>query len=130
MSSDMQVVDSCGWIDYLEGGSHRASFRPIIHDTEHLMVPAIIFYEVFKYFKRSYSDQDACQAAFAMKEARQIQIDHVLAFQAADLALEHDLAMGDALILATARAYYATLHTLDRHFEGIEGVELHRSKPQ
>ena len=121
--TQMVVIDSCGWINYIEDGLHADSFEPLILDTDHLIVPTIVFYEVFKYFKREYSDNDACQAGFSMKEGRLVPIDHVLTFQGADLALEHSLAMGDALILAVARAYRATLYTMDAHFQGIAGVE-------
>lgn len=118
----MNVVDSNGWIQYLEGGPHRALFRPLIHDTEHLLVPATVFYEVYKYFALHYSVHDACQAGFAMKEGRFIETTLVLSFQAADLSLEYKLPHADAHILAVARAYYARLHTLDSHFEGVPGV--------
>ena len=45
-----------------------------------------------------------------------------LALSAADLSLEHGLAMADAFVLATARQFRAELVTSDRDFEGIDGV--------
>ena len=41
---------------------------------------------------------------------------------AADLSLEHGLAMADALILATAKLFRAELITSDRDFERVPGV--------
>jgi len=39
------------------------------------------------------------------------------------LSLEHKLPMADSIILATARAYKATLWTQDEHFKNLPGVE-------
>ncbi|HEV7768946.1 MAG TPA: hypothetical protein VGQ76_28390 [Thermoanaerobaculia bacterium] len=41
---------------------------------------------------------------------------------AADLSLEHRLAMADALVLATTRQFDAILVISDRDFEGLPGV--------
>jgi len=41
---------------------------------------------------------------------------------AAHISIELKLAMADSIILATARAYNATLWTQDEHFKDIEGV--------
>jgi predicted nucleic acid-binding protein len=39
------------------------------------------------------------------------------------LSLEHKLPLADSIILATARAYQATLWTQDEHFRGLSGVQ-------
>ena len=46
-----------------------------------------------------------------------------LAISAARLSLQKQLPLADSVILATARAYEATLWTQEADFEGIEGVE-------
>jgi len=120
--SGMHVVDSCGWINYFENGRFADDFESILLDIEHLIVPTIIFYEVFKYFMREHGNDSAFEVGFAMKEAELVPVSHVIAFQAADLSLEHRLGMGDALILASARAYYAKFYTLDADFDGLDGV--------
>ena len=43
---------------------------------------------------------------------------------ASKLSLRHALPMADAIILATARAFEATLWTQDAHFKGIDSVNL------
>jgi predicted nucleic acid-binding protein len=45
-----------------------------------------------------------------------------LALSAAQLSVAHSLPMADSLILATARAYNATLWTQDEHFKDLPGV--------
>jgi len=47
-----------------------------------------------------------------------------LALEAARLSVDTSLAMADSIILATARAYDATLWTQDAHFEGMNGVQF------
>ena len=57
-----------------------------------------------------------------MQRTRIVAITQELALTAADVSLAHDLAMADALILATANAYRAELITSDADFAGIENV--------
>jgi predicted nucleic acid-binding protein len=52
-----------------------------------------------------------------------------LALSAARLSVAFGLPMADSVILATSRAYSATLWTEDAHFAGIEGVRYVPSSP-
>ena len=42
------VVDSSGWLEYFADSERAAFFAPAIEDTDHLIVPTICIYEVFK----------------------------------------------------------------------------------
>lgn len=53
-------------------------------------------------------------------------LDESLALEAADLSLEHGLAMADAMILATATRHRAAVVTAATDFEGPPGVTLIR----
>ena len=44
----MNVVDSSGWLEYLTDSDRADFFAAAIEDTEHLLVPVICIYEVFK----------------------------------------------------------------------------------
>ena len=44
----MNVVDTSGWLEYFTEGENADFFAPAIVDTEHLIVPVICIYEVFK----------------------------------------------------------------------------------
>jgi predicted nucleic acid-binding protein len=57
-----------------------------------------------------------------------VDLSQELAISAALLSHEHHLPMADAMILSTARAYDATLWTLDAHFKGIDGVKWFEKK--
>jgi predicted nucleic acid-binding protein len=49
-------------------------------------------------------------------------LDISMALSAAKISLAMSLPMADSVILATARAFGATLWTQDEHFKNIEGV--------
>src|SRR4051812_45693335 len=84
--------------------------------------PVIVLYEVYKRLKRELSEDDAVIAISAMQRSQVVAIDQEIALTAADLSLEHGLAMADALVLATAQKFQAELVTSDRDFERIGGV--------
>jgi predicted nucleic acid-binding protein len=82
----------------------------------------MVVYEVYKRLKRDLSEADAVVAVSAMQRTRVVPITIELALTAADLSLEHGLAMADAMILATANLYRAELVTSDKDFERLAGV--------
>ena len=87
-----------------------------------MITPVIVIYEVYKRLKRDLSEDEAIIAVSAMQRSQVVPIDQELALTAADLSLDHGLAMADALVLATARRFQAELVTSDRDFETIAGV--------
>ena len=44
----LNVVDSSGWVEYLIKGGNSPIFLPVIQDTQNLIVPMVIIYEVIK----------------------------------------------------------------------------------
>jgi predicted nucleic acid-binding protein len=61
-------------------------------------------------------------AISVMQRTHVVSLDRQLALVAADLSLEHGLAMADAMVLATARTLNAELITSDQDFDGIPMV--------
>jgi predicted nucleic acid-binding protein len=49
-------------------------------------------------------------------------LSSTLALNAARLSVDHRLPLADSIILATARAFDATLWTQDADFDGVPGV--------
>ena len=117
----MIVIDSSGWVEFFTDGPLAVEYARRIRLSTVLM-PAIVLYEVYKRLKRDLSEDDAIVAVSAMQRTRIIDITQEIALTAADLSLEHGLAMADALILATARLYRAELVTSDGEFAAIPGV--------
>jgi predicted nucleic acid-binding protein len=119
----MNVVDSSGWLEYFAEGRNADFFAPAIEDTEHLLVPVICVYEVFKRIlqQQGLGAAEICVADLYKGQA--IDLTPSLAISAAVLSDELKLPMADSFILAIARAHHAVLWTQDEHFRNIAGVK-------
>jgi len=116
------IVDSSGWIEYFTGGPQRAHFRPFIHKLEDLVVPSITLFEVYKRFLVIADETRAIEATNQMKKGRIVELNEYISLWAAKLSKNLKLPMADSIILATAYATGATLHTMDSDFKEIDGV--------
>lgn len=122
----MNVVDTSGWLEYFAGSANASFFAPAIEDTEHLIVPVICIYEVFKKALQSQGQAMAEIRVADLVKGNVIDLDASLAMSAAMLSAELKLPMADSIILAVAREHQATLWTQDEHFKGLPGVEYRR----
>jgi len=119
----MNVVDSSGWLEYFADGSNAGFFADVIEDTDHLVVPVITIYEVFKRILQQRGEDDALIAVASMSQGIVVELDASLSMVAARMSHELKLPMADSIILATAQANGATLWTQDADLEGKEGVK-------
>ena len=83
-------------------------------------------YEVYEVIRRDLSEERAVEAVSALRRAQIVPVDESLALEAADVSLEHGLAMADSIVYATARRHGATLVTGDADFEGLPGAVVIR----
>ena len=118
----MNVVDSSGWIEFLTAGPNGPAFKAVIQETDQLIVPVIVIFEVFKYLLRTRGEKEAHNVVVAMQQSAVVDIDTSLALAAARISRDLGLAMADSLILAVARAHGATLWTQDDDFAGLPDV--------
>lgn len=125
----MNVVDSSGWLEYFTDGPNADFFAPAIEDSDHLVVPVVSVYEVFKRILLSREEGQALAAVAVMIQGRVVDLDVSLGLAAARLSVELRLPMADSLILATAQAHDALLWTQDNDFEGLPGVRYRRAAP-
>ncbi|MDX9987304.1 type II toxin-antitoxin system VapC family toxin [Thiothrix unzii] len=119
----MNVVDSCGWLEYFADGANADKFAAAIEDTQQLIVPVISIFEVFKRVLQQRGEDAALQAVAIMSQGQVIDLDMSLALMAAKLSAELKMPMADSIILTTARQYHAVVLTQDNDFEGVAGVE-------
>jgi predicted nucleic acid-binding protein len=119
----MNVVDSSGWLEYFADAPNAEFFSATIENTEELIVPAISLFEVFKRVIQQRGEDQALQASAAMQQGRVVDLDATLALEAARLSATFKLPMADSVILATARAYGATLWTQDADFRDLVDVQ-------
>ncbi|MCL4807000.1 MAG: type II toxin-antitoxin system VapC family toxin [Thermoanaerobaculia bacterium] len=118
----MNLVDSCGWLEFLADGPNAGFFARPLGEPEKLLVPTICLLEVFKRTLQQRGEEAALEVAGLMQQGRVVDLDTAIALHAADLGVERKLSLADAVILATARAHDATVWTQDAHFEGLAGV--------
>jgi toxin FitB len=119
----MNVVDSSGWLEYFARGTNASFFAPAIKATQILVVPTICMSEVFKRLLIQRGEEDALQATGIMSLGLLADLTREIAIDAAYISAKSQIAMADSIILATTRAYSATLWTQDADFRGIEGVQ-------
>ncbi|HKC24503.1 MAG TPA: type II toxin-antitoxin system VapC family toxin [Thermoanaerobaculia bacterium] len=124
----MTLVDSSGWIEFFTNGPLASRFQRYLADESEVVTPTIVLYEVYKLIRRERSEEEAVRAAAAMQRTRVVALTETIALTAADLALEHGLAMADAIVYATARMENAHVVTSDEDFEGLAGVTLFGKK--
>jgi toxin FitB len=120
----MNLVDSCGWLEYFADGPNAAFFAPAIENTEVLLVPTICILEVFKRVLQQRGEDSALQAAALMQQGQVIDLDSGTAVTAAKIGHEIKLPLADAVIVATARIHHAVIWTQDSDLKGVEDVKF------
>jgi len=120
----MNLVDSCGWLEYLAGGKNAEFYASALENESQLVVPVICIYEVFKKVLKERGEDQALQAAALMHRGLVAELDAGLALEAARLGHLQKLPLADSLVLATAQKYKAILWTQDAHFKGLDGVRF------
>ncbi len=119
----MNVVDSCGWLEYFADGPNAGFFAPALEDTDALIVPSLSVFEVCKRVALQRGETAAQQAADFMARGEIVGLDADTALAAALYSARHQLPMADSLILVTARNHQATLWTQDADLKGHKGVK-------
>lgn len=122
--SELYLVDSSGWVEYIGAGPKAGAFARYLEREEHLVLPAVVVYEVYNKLRREGPKTKADQFASQALRANVVPLDKNLALEAAAISLEVNLHMADAIIYATAQAFQAQLLTSDTHFQGLPGVTL------
>ena len=55
----MILVDTCGWIEWLADGALADKFQPYLEDSEALVVPTVVQFELYKWLERSRGEEAA-----------------------------------------------------------------------
>jgi predicted nucleic acid-binding protein len=118
----MNLVDSCGWLEYFAEGPQAGAYAKAIENMAQLVVPTVCMYEVYRILLRQVGRSGALEAFAAMRKATVVPLTEALSLAAASLGEAEKLPMADSIILATARMHRATLWTQDAHFRGMDGV--------
>ena len=119
----MKLVDSCGWLHLFKNTALADIYRNILQESD-ILVPTIVLYEVSKVLKRDIGESVSMACALHMQQSTVVGLSDVLALEAGDIALKHDLAMADAIIYATAQRYTVELYSSDADLKGLPGVQF------
>jgi predicted nucleic acid-binding protein len=119
----MNLVDSCGWLEFFSDGPNADFYADAIERVENLVVPSICLLEVFKNVLNDRGEDAALEAVALMNQGRVVDLDASIAIAAAKIGADRKLPLADSVILATAKSAGALIWTQDADFEGIEGVK-------
>ena len=117
--SQLIVLDSSCWLEFLMGTARADLFASAIDAPAELRVPVITVYEVIKKVRRELGDDIASRAVVLMQRSPIIDIDLPLTLT----ALTNGLPVADSLIYATAQFIGAVVWTQDQHFAGLPSVK-------
>lgn len=118
----MNLVDSCGWLEYLADGPNADFYAGPLTDTGNLVVPSICIAEVFRKVLSLRSEVSAFEAAALMMRGHIVELDASIAIMSARLGNEYRIPLADSIILATSRSRNAVIWTQDTHFKSIASV--------
>ena len=118
----MSSIRRVGWNTLLTDGPNADFFAKSIITTADLVVPTLSLYEVFKRVLQQRDEDDALQAVALMQQGTIVELSAPVALSVARISLNEKIPMADSIILATARAYGATLWSQDSDFENIAEV--------
>ncbi len=116
------LIDTCGWIEWLTNGSLLNNFSPYFAQTDDIIIPVVVQYELYKWVCREVDEITALEIIGVTELGRVIPLTTSLVLFAADLAKQYKLAMADAFIYATAQQEYAEVITCDNHFLNLPDI--------
>lgn len=119
----MNVVDSCGWLEFFADGPNATFFEEALVDPATIVVPSICLYEVFKRVLIQRGERAALGAIAPMQRCIVMDLTPTIALKAAALSHRHKLPMADSIVLATAQECDAVVWTQDDDFADLSNVK-------
>ena len=119
----MNVVDSCGWLEYIADGPNAEFFEPALSDLPNLIVPSITLYEVYNRVLVQSGQPFADRAVNAMNRGQVVHLDADNLRLAAIASVRFKLAMADSIIWQTAQLNHAQLFTQDAGLKDAPDVQ-------
>ena len=116
------LIDSSGWIEFFTGGPLAGTYAKYFGRPSELITPTIVLYEVYKIVRRERTEEAALAAAATMGQTRLVPLSEQIALTAAEVSLDHQLAMADAIVYATALSENTRLVTSDADLARLPGV--------
>jgi toxin FitB len=124
----MNIADSSVWVEFFTESKSIDECVLVLKDWKNLIVPSVVIFEVCRKLQRDYGVNEAMNAALIMQEGIVVDFNQEVALNAVSACFKYHLPAMDSMILSTAQHYGATLWTMDKDFEGIEGVKYFPKK--
>lgn len=124
----MNLVDSSGWMEYLQDSPRADLFAEAIEDRNRLLVPTIALFEVHRVLSRKLESALVNRCLNVMRLGRVLDFTDARAVAAAQIAASHKLAMADAAMYSMALEFGATFWTQDIDYHGLDSVR-YQPKP-
>lgn len=124
----MNIVDSCGWLEYIANGSNATFFQDALADEAQLLLPPLVVFEVIRRLKVLGKDFAIEPTTTVMRRLQRAELSVDQLAQAALAADSRKLALADAIIWQTAQSHGAKLYTQDADLQGLPGV-VYQAKP-
>lgn len=121
-ASELYLVDSSGWLEYLTEDSKASAFAHYLEAESSVLVPSLVIYEVYRHLARHRGRTLADRFVSQALHRRVVPFDDTIALAAAGLSLDHRLTTADAIVYATARVFHAHLVTANTRFRGLPAV--------
>ena len=119
------LLDSCAWIEYLSASKKGEKVRKIVESSTLIVASTVNIAEIYKHLLDGTDIETANDAINeVLKRSVVVPLFLDASILAAELKHEHKMALGDALILATALVKKAKLVTFDSDFKGLENCEV------
>ncbi len=115
------MIDSSAWLEIFRGSPHADRVLRLAADPTRIVTPTVVLYEVYKILRRDESEEEALRAAAQLMKTNVVPLSEGLALEAADLSLEHRLAIADAIVYATGRREHADIVTTDADLGRLPG---------
>jgi len=119
----MNLVDSSGWIEYLQDTPRADLFANVIEDRNRLLVPTIALFEVHKVLSRALPIALVAQSLDVMRRGRVLDLTDARAIAASLVAVRYKLAMADAAMYSMAQEFGAVFWTQDVDYQGLPDVQ-------
>jgi len=122
----MNVVDSCGWLEYFSDGPNAGFFCTSNREHGEAVGANADIVRSIKRILQQRTEADALRAIALIRQGQLIDLSDAVTLGAARLSFDLKLPLADSIILFSARMHDAKLWTQDAHFEGISGVSFVR----
>jgi toxin FitB len=124
----MNVVDSCGWLEYMAGGENAGFFETALLSERTLIIPSIVVFEVYKRLTVLGHKQGAESFLSVVQRCVIAHLEPAQMASAAKASMLYKIAMADAIIWQTAQVYQASLFTQEADLQNLPGVR-YQAKP-